>query len=208
MITSRAGSVRRSLDPRLLIGLALVVASVAGVVTLLAAADESVAVLAAGDSLAPGDRIDADDLVAVDVRLDAATKHYLAPEDVPADGLVVTRAVGEGELVPADAVGGTESLRLASLVLDVTGALAASVKAGAVVDVWASREGESGTFGPPVVIASGALIVRLVESDLIVTGGATTAVEVLVPKTRIARVLEAGANSDVLSIVPSSVPVR
>ena len=97
---SRAGSVRRSLDPRLLIGLALVVASVAGVVALLSAVDESVAVLAAGEDLSPGDRIQARDLVPVEVRLDAAARHYLLPGDLPAGGLVVTRSVGEGELVP------------------------------------------------------------------------------------------------------------
>jgi hypothetical protein len=41
-----------------------------------------------------------------------------------------------------------------------------------------------------------------------VSAGTTTAVEVLVPKTRIARVLEAAANSDAVSIVPAAIPVR
>ena len=201
---------RRSLafDPRLVIGLALVAASVAGVVALVSAADETTEVLSAGEALSPGDRVGADELVVVDVRLAAAAGHYLVPGDVPEEGLVVSRAVGEGELVPVDAVGSAAGLRLASLVLDVGGTLAASVQPGSLVDVWAAREREGGGFGPPVVIASGATVVRLVESESIVSGGATTAVEVLVPKSRIARVLEAAANSDAVSIVPAAIPVR
>ena len=195
-------------DPRLVIGLGLVAASVAGVVGLVTAADETTQVLAAAEPLAPGDRVERDDLVVMDVRLATAEAHYLAPADLPDEGAVVTRAVGEGELIPADAMGSADGLRLASLVLDVGGALAASVQPGSVVDVWAARELESGRFGPPAVIASGATVVRLVDSDSIVSGSETTAVEVLVPKSRIARVLEAAANSDAVSIVPAAIPVR
>ena len=208
MMRAKAGAVRRVIDPRLVIGLALVLASVGGVVALVSAADETVAVLAAGEPLAPGDVVERGDLVTVDVRLAGATERYLVPDDVPAEGVVLTRPVGEGELVPVDAVGSASGLRVASLVLDVAGTLAASVRPGALVDVWASREEEGGRFGPPAVIVSGATVVRLVESDSIVSGGGSTAVEVLVPKPRIARVLEAAANSDAVSIVPAGVPVR
>lgn len=196
------------LDPRLLIGLALVVASVAGVVGLVSTADTTTEVLAAREPLSPGDRVHSDDLVVVHVRLATAATHYLLPADVPAEGVVVVRPVGEGELVPVDAVGSADGLRLASLVLDVRGELAAAVQPGAVVDVWASREQQGGGFGPPAVIASGATVVRLVESQSVVSGGETTAVEVLVATSRIARVLEAAANSDAVSIVPAAIPVR
>lgn len=210
MTSRRTGAGRRSLsfDPRLLIGLALVVASVAGVVGLVSAVDETSEVLAAREPLAPGDRVDVDDLVAVDVRLDAAADRYLVAEKVPRDGLVVSRAIGEGELVPVDAVGTADSERLASLVLDVRGSLAASVQPGALVDIWAARELEGGAFGPPAIVAGSATVVRLVSADSIVSGSATTAVEVLVAKPRIARVLEAAANSDAISIVPTAIPVR
>jgi hypothetical protein len=197
-----------SLDPRLIIGLLLVGGSLAGVVAIVSAADETVVLYAARDPLSPGDRVGADDLDPVNVRVDAAAANYLAPGDIPAAGAVVVRVVGAGELVPAAAIGSVDGLRLTSLVLSVGGQLAASVGAGSAVDVWASREGESGEFGPPAVIVSGATVVRLVESDSIVAGGETTAVEVLVPKSRVARVLGAVANADVLSIVPATLPGR
>ncbi|MCU1411290.1 MAG: hypothetical protein JWR04_1997 [Rhodoglobus sp.] len=210
MTRSKTGVGRRSLtfDPRLAIGLALVAGSVAGVVALVSAADTTTEVLAAGEHLAPGERIDRDDLVVLDVRLGAAADNYLVPAKVPAEGLVVSRSVGEGELVPLAAVGRADSERLAPLVLEVHGSLAASVQPGTRVDVWAAPELEGGRFGPPAVIAGGATVVRLVTSDSIVSASETTAVELLVPKSRIARVLEAAANADALSIVPAAIPVR
>ena len=196
-------------DPRLAIGLALVVGSVAGVVALVSAADETTEVLAAGEALAPGERVALSDFAVVDVRLGSATGRYLLAGDVPEEGVVVSRPVGEGELVPLEAIGSAEGTRAASLVLDVGGTLAASVAPGAVVDVWAAREQEGGRFGPPVVIASAATVARLVSSESLVGGGGTTtAVELLVPKSRVARVLEAAANSDAVSIVPAAIPVR
>jgi hypothetical protein len=38
--------------------------------------------------------------------------------------------------------------------------------------------------------------------------GGARAVEVLVPKSKVARVLEAVADSDAISIVPASIPLR
>ena len=118
------------------------------------------------------------------------------------------RSVSAGELIPASAVGSVSGLRLTSLVLEVSGALAASIEPGSIVDVWSSKEIESGQFGAPAVIVSGATVVRLVESDTIMAGGGSIAVEVLVPRARVARVLEAVSNSDAMSIVPASIPGR
>jgi hypothetical protein len=195
-------------DPRLAIGLGLVAASVAGVLAIVSAADETVEVYAAGTSLAPGDRIAPGDLEPRHVRLDDVESLYLVPGEVPAAGLVVTRSVAEGELVPVSAIGSVEGLRLTSVVLEVSGALAAAVQPTSLVDIWAAREVEGGGFGPPSAIVSAATVVRLLESDSIVSGGSTTAIEVLVPKAKLARVLEAIANRDAISIVPSNLPGR
>ncbi len=158
------------LDPRLLIGVLLVAGSVAGVLAIVSAADDSITVLAAPAALAPGDRVGESDLEVRSVRLDSSADRYLAPGDVPAEGIVVTRAIGAGELVPVDAVGEVDGVRLAPLVLSVEGALAASVEPGASVDVWAAQAVDGG-FGEPGVVVTGALVVRLVETRTIVTGG-------------------------------------
>lgn len=208
---SKVRTVRRksfAFDPRLAIGLLLVVGSVAGVVGIVSAADTSVQVYAARDPLAPGDRIMPDDLEPRSVRLDATAGLYLAPGDVPDAGFVVTRSVAQGELVPASAVGSVDGLRLTSVVLTMGSQLAASVQPGSVVDVWSAEETESNHFGPPAVIVPGATVVRLVKSDSIVAADQAVGIEVLVPKSKIARVLEAVANDDAISVVPATMPAR
>ncbi len=209
MTTPRTPPARRrwiALDPRLAIGLVLVIASVAGVVALVSGLDQTVQVYAARDPLAPGDLILPADLESMSVRLDDASDIYLVPGAVPADGLVVTKSVAPGELVPTSAVGSVDGLSLTSMVLAPGGQLAASLGPGSVVDVWAAREGEGGVFGAPTVIVAGAIVVRLVESDSIVAAAETTGIEVLVPRTKIARVLETIANNDAVSVVLASLP--
>jgi hypothetical protein len=195
-------------DPRFAIGLGLVVASVLGVLSLVAAADGGVQVFAARSALSPGDRIDAGDLVAQSVRLGAAEVKYLSSGEVPEAGLVVTRAVSAGELVPASAVGNPAGVRVASVVVTVQGELARSIAAGESVDVWSARETENGVFGPPAVLVSSATVVRIVPSQGIIAERGGESVEVLVPRTKTARVLEAIANQDAISLVPVSIPVR
>lgn len=98
-------------DPRLAIGGVLVIASVAGVYAAIAAADRSVLVYAAGSTINPGDRIYADDLQPTSVRLGEAAGRYLLPDGVPSEGLLVTRSVAAGELVPTSAVGSAASIQ-------------------------------------------------------------------------------------------------
>ncbi len=200
---------RRSVafDPRLAIGLALVVGAIAGVVWIVAAADDTVRLYSAKEPIAPGDRVTADDLEPRAVRVDAAAGLYLAPGDLPAGGVIVTRPIAAGELLPASATSSTDSLRLASVVVTPAGPLAASVEPGASIDLWAARELENHQFGAPVVIVSNAVVVRLVTSDSIVARSQLTGLEVLVPRARVARVLDALANGDVISVVPASLPV-
>ncbi|MDO7881188.1 hypothetical protein [Antiquaquibacter soli] len=194
-------------DPRLLVGVLLVAGSTAGVVALVATADETTPVYVAEGALLPGQPLDESDLVIQGVGLPSAGEHYLVPGDIPEGGLIVTRAVADGELVPATAVGSRRSSTLASVVISTSGALPESVGAGAEVDVWSAAEDEeSGKYATPTVLVDGAIVVRLVSTETIVAGGEVTAVEVLVSRSSIARLLEAIANDAALSIVPTSMP--
>jgi hypothetical protein len=49
--------------------------------------------------------------------------------------------------------------------------------------------------------------VRVVEPDGIVSPGEGRSVEVLIPRSRIARVLQAVAASDELAVVPAGIPL-
>jgi hypothetical protein len=193
-------------DSRFAIGLVLVLASIGGVVAVIAATDSSIDVLAARSTLVPGAEVDGSDFVATSVRLDAASSLYLSPGDIPDDGLIVTKTIGKGELVPSSAVGASAGVRQAAVVVRVSNQLAASIEPGTLVDVWAARESVDGEFAGPIVVVAAAVVVRVIEGDGIMMDAAAANVEVLVPRTRIARVLEALANGDSLSLVPVSLP--
>jgi hypothetical protein len=193
-------------DPRFAIGLGLIVASVAGVVAIVGAADASVQVYTAREALAPGDRVHADDLALTGVRVDGADRLYLLPDDVGDEGLVITKPVGRGELVPASAVGSAAGVRQAALVIGVTGELAASVAPGSTVDVWTATRTGTGEYEPPTVVVSSATVVRLVDDSGLMVDSEAASVELLVPRSRLARLLEAIANEAAVSVVPTGLP--
>lgn len=208
MMGTASGRRRGAVDMRLVVGLALVAVSVAGVVGLVGALDDRTTVYAAASALSPGDRIGRGDLVARSVSLDGSDALYLREGDVPPDGLVVVRAVRDGELLPRAAVGDAAGVRSTALVLELTSPASSSVRPGATVDVWASPADADGRgFGAPVVLVADAVVVRVVEDDGLVSAGGAGGVEVLVPRGRVARVLQAQAGGDALAVVPAGLPL-
>jgi hypothetical protein len=214
---------RRSfwVDPRFAIGLVLVVVSAGGVVALVSSANASVDILAARATLTPGEHVTAAELVPTSVRVGTTERLYLRAKDVPAAGVVMTRAVAAGELVPQSAVGSEGGAGLTSVVVSVNSALAASVAAGSRVDLWSAAQagaqadaGDSGaapvapgSFEPPTVLVGSAIVVRIIDQKNLVTTGAGSSVELLVPKASTASVLDAIANGAALSIVPVDLPL-
>jgi hypothetical protein len=71
------------IDVRLVIGIGLVTASVAGVVSLVSASDRRITVYAAAETFTPGDRIGEDELLPRQVTLDDAEGLYLREEPQP-----------------------------------------------------------------------------------------------------------------------------
>jgi len=218
MTESRGVARRRlGLDPRLVIGICLVVVSVAGVLAVVSTADRRVAVYAAAETLAPGDRVDAADLRVRQVALDDAEGLYLPDGALPSAGLVATAVVRAGELVPVSALGTRDGGEATTIVLPLAGRVSASVEPGALVDVWASTgsagrdavdpaTGEAAAYAPPAVLSADAVVTRVLRPEGIVSAADGEAVEVLVPRSRIARLLQAIADGDALAVVPAGIP--
>ncbi len=194
-------------DPRFAIGLGLVVVSVLGMVLVVSAADDSVRVYSARAALTPGERIRASDLVIDEVRLGSAVKRYLRQQDLPDEGVVVTRAVAAGELLPTSAVGSTAGLRVTSVVVPIAGQLSRSIADGVVVDLWSAHKTGTGVFAAPTVLVPTATVVRLVKGGGLIAADGADSVEVLIPRSAIARVLQAVSDGDAVSLVPSNIPV-
>lgn len=198
-----AGSAPRRawLDVRLIVGIGLVVASVVGVYSVVAAAEHSTSVYTSKVALSVGEPIRTSDLVLTQVRLGNATGLYLVVDGLPSDGLVATRPVASGELIPVSAVGTSSGVTETSVVVDLNVRLAESIREGSSVDVWVAREVERGRFGPPTVLIASATVVRISEKDGLMARTAGLAVEILIPKAKVATALESIANSDAISLV-------
>jgi hypothetical protein len=188
-------------DPRLLVGVGLILASITGVWFVVEAADRSHPVFVATSTLSVGDTLAEDDLAVAHVRLDAADPHYLA--SIPAGGLVVTRTVFEGELVPLTAVKAGARVQVRAVVVESATRLPGSIATGSLVDVWAAEQQDDGSYAPPVVVVAGASVVDVLEQQGLVASGATDTVEVLVPTGSVAVLLAALAGESAISIVPA-----
>jgi hypothetical protein len=134
-------------DPRLVVGVLLVCASVLLGARLLSTGDDTVPVWATTGPVAAGAPLSPDDLRTVRVRFaaEADARRYLAADVPLGEGLVAARDLGEGELVPADAVE-PEAEALRELPLTVpAGAVPPGARVGSRVDVWAvPRQGGGG----------------------------------------------------------------
>ncbi len=220
------GRRRGAPDLRLVLGVLMVVGSVAAVYGIVAAADRRVTVYAAAAALAPGERIDAGDLVQRSVALDGADRLYLAAGGTPSHGLVVTQPVAKGELLPTSSVGSTAGVRSTSLVLQLAVRVSGAVVPGASIDIWAAPDPDAaGTAsstgatsdgsavgaagaGAPSVLVPGATVEKVLDdSGGLSMAGSGSSVEVLVPRTRVARLLAAIAQKAALAVVPAGIPI-
>lgn len=143
-------------DPRLVVGLAVIAACALLGARLLATADDSVAVWAAGTDLNPGQRVTSADLVRTQVRfrVQADADRYLSADTALPAGTTVDRAVGTGELLARSALGDPATRSLTEVPLSVgTEAVPDTVGVGSTVDVWvtprsAVGDAAAGTAAP------------------------------------------------------------
>jgi hypothetical protein len=128
-------------DPRLLIGLLLVLGATILGARLAAASDDTVEYWTVSSDVAPGDPVSRDSLQATRVRLSSATQgNYLRTDeefDAPLDELVWAHGVAAGSLVGKDSLVSRSSTTRSQLPLSVAeGAAPADLDRGDLVDVW------------------------------------------------------------------------
>jgi hypothetical protein len=195
-------------DPRFIVGLALVVVSALGVTWLVATVDRTADVYVASSTLNTGDRFTADDLAVAHVRLGSAIDRYLEPADIPTEGAVVVRPIEKGELVPSSSVGSTDASDEARVVVTVSGPVPSIVDRSSRVTLWASAQSGSTTaFDAPVVLVAQAEVISVIESAGLVASATDMQVELLIPRESVASVLEAMANGAALAVIPDDEPL-
>ena len=129
-------------DPRILVGLVIVAASVLVGVKVLAAADDTVGVWAVRDALPAGTRVDAADVQRVQIRFDSSedADHYLSADAPLPQDAVLERAVGSGELLPREALAGADQALVEVPVSVELDEVPATVREGSVIDVWVTPQ--------------------------------------------------------------------
>lgn len=190
-------------DPRLLAGLVMVAAAVAFGAWAVSAAEASIPVYVARDTLTPGEAISGDVLVVARVRLERSEAAlYLAATGDPPTGLVALRTVARGELVPRSAVGAADSLDVRPVPVAVADAPSAGVIEGALVDLWVTGgAGDGAAVAGPRLLAEGLEVAEVTRPAGAFAVGGRTTVQVLVPTGSLPEVLGALATEDAVQVV-------
>ena len=189
-------------DPRLVLGIVLVAVSVGLGVAVVDGARTTVTVHAAARELTPGTTLAAADVRPVEIAADATAELYLAAEAL-AEGTVVLRGIGAGELVPRSALGAASAVSVRPVAVPAGPHLSAAVVAGSRVDLWHVPEQDEGAASPaPLVTGVEVAEVDRGGSTLSISSGAV--VHVLVPAEDLPAVLAALAGPG--EVTPVAVP--
>ncbi|MGF0117697.1 hypothetical protein ACQFYA_15470 [Promicromonospora sp. Marseille-Q5078] len=194
-------------DPRLVVGVVIVAASVALGSWAVSSAGRTVPVYVADGALTPGEAVHPDQLRTVDVRIDSGTELYLRADQALPDELVALRVVDDGELVARSALGDAADVDVRSVSVPVDQAMSAHVTPGAVVDLWSAPEAQAGADAPaaePAPLVTGVVVEQVDEAGtgLVVSDGAT--LHVLVPTDDLPAVLQALAEPGSVTVVPQA----
>lgn len=196
-----AGRLRRPgwRDPRLLVGLLLIAVAVIAVTGIVRSADTTVPYYAAKRTLTPGTVLAVPDVVVVHVRIPDG--RYAAPGEEPW-GRVVTRVVGDGELLPSEALADPEDFDGRPIAVRTTLPLADGVERGSTVDVYLTR---TDADEPRTELVASGLVVESVDHDSgSFSAGSVETVYVVVPQRDIEHFLDALATKGDISVVGPS----
>ncbi|MCB5283197.1 MULTISPECIES: hypothetical protein [unclassified Arthrobacter] len=188
-------------DPRLIIGILLVLASVAGVITVVGAADQTAEAYTAREAIAVGETLSADKLDRVRVRLGEVEQHYLTPATGVPDGLVAVQRIGKDQLLPRGSFGRPDGLDRKPVAVTVEEALPEQAVAGSRVDVWVALPDTRNGFSQPALLLPGAEIARITPGSTALGSARSTVVMVLVTDGQMPNLLGAQANKAKISVV-------
>nr|WP_066292733.1 hypothetical protein [Arthrobacter sp. B6] len=188
-------------DPRLLVGILLVLASVAGVISLVGSADRTTEVYAARDSIGVGEMLTVDNMVRAKVRLGDIEQHYIPVEGGLPEGAVAVQRIGKDQLVPRESLGTVDALNRKPVAVTVQEALPTQAVAGTRVDVWVALPDAKNGFSEPKLLLPGAEIAEITSGSTALGSSRSTVLMVLVSDSQMPGLLGAQANQAKISVV-------
>jgi hypothetical protein len=194
-------------DVRLLVGVLLVLLSVAGGIRLVSSLDDTTPVYAASRDLLPGQPVTGDDVVPVPVRMGEQLSSYVDGSVPIEPGTFLVRQVRAGELVPAAALGTARRALDKTVGVPVDASAARSLATGAVVDLWVSRrdaEAVGEAYLDPELLLAGAVVDDVpAETTGLGAGLGRTTVQVVVPADQVGKVIAAVDQAARITLVPA-----
>lgn len=188
-------------DPRLLVGVLLVLASVIGVISLVGSADKTTEVYAARDSIAVGEKLSEDNVVRAKVRLGDTEEHYVTVESGLPEGLVAVQRIGKNQLVPRESLGRVDALGRKPVTVTIEESLPEQAVAGTRVDVWVALPDARNGFSEPKLLLPGAEIAHVTPGSTALGSSRNTVLMVLVADNHMPALLGAQANQAKISVV-------
>ena len=188
-------------DPRLLVGVLLVLASVAGVISLVGSADRTTEVYAARDAIAVGEMLTEDNVVRAKVRLGDTERQYITAEGGLPEGVVAVQRIGKDQLVPRQSLGAVDALDRKPVAVTVEEALPSQTIAGTRVDVWVALPDAKNGFSQPKLLLPGAEIAEITSGSTTLGSSRSTVLMVLVADSHMPELLGAQANQAKISVV-------
>lgn len=177
---------------------------------MVSSRDDTVPVWALTTDLGPDVALAPQDLVARRVRLESGADRYLSAAGPPPVGRMLTRPVGQGELLPATAVAaGAGNLRRVGIGVARAGGLAR----GSVVDVYRLPASESPASArdaaPARLVLRGVSVARVEESTRALGAPTVREVVLLVRVPDVGTILDAQASGRIeLVQIPQSAEVQ
>ncbi|MDQ6752363.1 MAG: hypothetical protein M3017_02865 [Actinomycetota bacterium] len=188
-------------DPRLLVGILLVLAAIAAVVALVGGADRTSDVYAARENIVVGQKITPDALIRVRVRLgEVEGAYWVAADALPADQVAV-RLIPRGELLARSSLGTADALDRKPAALTIDEALPKEAVVGSRVDVWVSLPDARNGYAEPKLLLPGAEISELTPGSTALGGTRSTLLHVLVTERQMPQLLGALANKAKVAVV-------
>lgn len=187
-------------DPRLIVGIVLVLASVLMGSLLVSRLAATTPVLVARSTIVPGDPIDPADLTTVELRLGDQEALYVGSAEAIPEGAVAMRTVQAGELLPVSVLGQGEDVPLRPVVIPVDATVAESVVPGAQVELWHTLPVDADGGGGGAEMLVGDAVVRRIDEGSSL-GMQSMAVEVLVDRDDVGPLLEVLARDERLDVI-------
>ncbi|WP_284979750.1 SAF domain-containing protein [Arthrobacter sp. fls2-241-R2A-200] len=188
-------------DPRLLMGILLVLLALAGVIALVGAADQTAQVYIAREDISVGQVITEADLSVAKVRLNDVASSYVSVEDGLASGKVALQRIAKNQLLPRASLGQPDALDRKPVAITIEETLPSQAVPGARVDVWVAMPGVKSAFDEPELLLPGAEIAQVTSASASLGGSKSTVVLVLVTDEQMPKLLGAQANKAKVSVV-------